>query len=264
MPGSFSNYAENKLLDHLFGGNQMAVPSLYMGYFLTGCDDNGPGAEPNGNGYARVAVGPDFWQSSTAQLTTNIQDIVCPRSTGEQGNVVGIGLFDSSVGGNFLSYFPAEDAVLIQKRDSLVVLNGGLVHQFLPGGLTNYVKNGILNHIYKAIPLPVFPVVHAGYMTSAPSDAAAGAEPGSGGYLRVPMPNNGVSWAPTGGGVKENAVAIEWPVTTAAQGTATHLGFWTADTGGQFLAYGPLDPVRNMVLNSQLIINPGDIKITLD
>lgn len=264
MPGSFSNYAENKILDHIFGGTSMSAGSLYLGYFITGCDDNGPGAEPSGGGYARMEVGPAYWQTSTAQLTTNIQDIIMPRATGNHGNIVGLGLFDSSVGGNFLAYFPAEDTTLIETRDSLVILNGGLIHQFNPGGFSNYLKNGILNHVYKAIPLPTFPTLYVGWMTSAPSDAAAGTEPSVGGYLRIATANNGVNYSSTSGGKKENATSVQFAIATAAQGTASHLGFWTAETGGQFLAYGALAPSKVIGANDQLILLAGDIEITLD
>lgn len=266
MPGSFSNFAENKILDHLFGGTPFAVPTLHVGYFLTGCDDNGPGAEPSSGSYARVAVPPATWLSSTAQQTQNVADIVCPRSTDAQGDVVGIGLFDSSVGGNFLAYFPAEDGILIEKRDSLVILAGGLIHQFNPGGFTNYTKDLILNHVYKGIPLPNFPVLYAGYMTTAPSDALAGTEPSAGGHLRQPVANNGSSYAPTSGGVKLNSIKVEFPVVTAAGGlgNAGWFGWWTAATGGQFIAYGPMTPPQNMALNSQLIFLEGDLQHTLD
>lgn len=264
MPGSFSNYAENKFLDHVFGGAQFPVPSLYLGYFVTDGDDAGPGAEPSGNGYARVAVDPSYWLTSTTQMTNNIKDIVCPRSTGVHGDVVGLGLFDSSVGGNFLVHFQVEDGTLVETRDSLVVLNGGLVHQFNPGGFSNYLKNAVFNHLYKGIPLPTFPTLYAGYMTSAPSDAAAGTEPAIGAYARQALANNGVNWAATGGGIKENATAVQFPITTAAQGSAGWTGLWTAATGGQFLSYGPLEPAQNMALNTQLILLAGDIEITLD
>lgn len=264
MPGSFSDYTEKKILDHVFGGSQFSVPSLHLGYFISDANDTGPGAEPNGGGYERIMLDPSYWIASTTQMVQNTKDIICPRSTGYQGDVVGVGLFDSSVGGNFLIHFPAEDTLLIEERDSLVVLNGGLVHQFNPGGFSNYLKNAIFNHLYKGIPLPIFPSLYVGYMSTAPSDASPGDEPAGGGYIRQALANNSVNFAPTGGGIKETAVAIQFPIATDDQGEASYIGFFTAPSGGQFLSYGPLTPAKAIGINDQLIFLAGDIDITLD
>lgn len=264
MPGSFSNYAETKALDHIFGGSQWAVPSLYLGYFISSANDAGPGAEPSGNGYARVAVPPNSWLSSSSQFVQNVVDIMMPRATGNHGTVVGLGLFDSSVGGNFLAFFPVVSSLLIENRDSLVVLNGGLVHQFTTGGFTNFLKNGILNHVYNGVPLPVEASLHFGYMTSAPSDSVAGTEPATGGYSRQVVANNGTSFAPTGGGVKQTSISIEFPIATALQGSITHFGIWNASSGGQFMAYGALDVAKTVDVNDQLIFLAGDIDIMVD
>jgi hypothetical protein len=264
MPGSFSDYAEKKILDHIFGGAQFAVPSLYLGYFITDASEEGPGTEPVGSGYERIAVDPSYWLASTTQMVQNTKDIICQRTTGYHGDVVGIGLFDSSVGGNFLCYFPAESSVLVEGRDSLVILNGGLVHQFSPGGFSNYLKNAVLNHLYKGIPLPIFPTLFIGYMSTAPSDVAPGAEPSGGGYIRQAIANNSVNFSATGGGIKKTATTVQFPIASAPQGEAAHLGFWSAVSGGQFLSYGALNPSRSIDISDQLIFLAGDIKVTLD
>lgn len=264
MPGSFTDYAEAKLLDHWFGGNTMAVPTLHLGYFLTASSENGHGAEPNGNGYLRTPVPPETWLLSTAQLTQNIVDIVCPRSTGEQGEVVGVGVFDSSVGGNCLVYFEADSPLLIQELDSLVIMSGALVHQWTTGGFSNYLKNKIFNHIYKGIPMGVEPTLYGGLMTTAPSDATAGNEPAGGGYVRIPVANNGANFAATSGGIKQTAATIQFPLATALWGSAGYFGWWNSVSGGQFLAYGVCDPIKTVDIDDQLAFKSGDIQITLD
>ena len=263
MPGSFSNYAEEKILNHIFGGNQFPVPSLHCGYFLTDAADTGSGSEPQGGGYARVPTPPSYWSSASDQVAQNVRDIIFPTATGNHGQVVGIGLFDSSAGGNFLSYFPAESGLLIQAGDSLKILAGGLNHQFLPGGFTNYLKNGILNHVYKAVPLPLFPTIYPGYMTSAPSDSAPGNEPTSGGYARVAIANNMTNMSVIVNGEKTNSAIIEFPEAIGNQGSASFFGIWSAASGGQLLCYGGINPV-NIATASQLIMLPGDISISLD
>ena len=264
MPGSFTDFAETKILDHWFGGSTWGVPNpLHLGYFLTASSENGPGAEPNGNGYNRTPVPPEMWLTSVAQLTQNIQDIICPRSTGEQGDVVGIGLFDSSVGGNCIVNYPADSPLLIQKADSLVVLSGALVHQWNSGGFTNFLKNKILNHVYKSIPMGVEPTLWAALCAGC-TDATAGTEVSGGGYVRYAMANNGSNFASTSGGIKKSVATIQYPKSTGSWGSPSNLAFFNSQSGGQFLAYGPLDPAPSIAVDQQLSILAGDVEITLD
>lgn len=258
MPGSFTNYGRNKVQDKVFGGTEFSPPSLYLAPFVTMADPNGPGAEPSGS--QRASVPPSIWLSSTAQMTQNLDDIKLPRSGNRQGDIIGLGVFDSSVGGNCISYFPAEDGMLIETNDSLVVLAGGLVHRWQPGCYSNWLKNQVLNHIYKGIPMPAFPVLDSVYFTSAPSDIAAGTMPNVGGFLAQPYANNASNFAASVGGLKENSTRIEFPVVTAAQGTTNWFGFMV---GSQLLSYAELDSAKSMAINTQLIIEPGDIEFRL-
>lgn len=56
--GSLANYAENKALDHVFGGPDFTRPAtLYLGLSTTLINDDGTGiTEPVGGGYARLAI----------------------------------------------------------------------------------------------------------------------------------------------------------------------------------------------------------------
>ncbi len=264
MTGSFSNYAEEKILNHIFGGSLFPVPSLHCGYFLTDAGDTGPGSEPQGGGYARVPVPPSTWSGASNQSVQNTQDIIFPAATGNHGQVVGIGLFDSSVGGNFLSYFPATSGLLIQGGDSLKIMAGGLTHSFLPGGFSTYLKNGILNHLYRGIPLPIFPALYPGYMTSPPTDSIPGGEPIGGGYLRVAIANNMTNMSTVVDGEKSNSGIIAFPEVIATQGTIGFFGIWSAATAGQLLCYGGINPPINLVTGSQIVLYPGDISISID
>lgn len=263
MTGTFSNDFKTRILDHIFGGQSLAVSTSYLGYFITAPTAQVPGSEPTGGGYQRIQVTPSDFTTSTTQVVQNDQDIIFPRSTGNHGNVVALGLFDSAVGGNYIAYYPTSDITLIEERDRLVVLTGGLVHQFLPGAYSNYLKDSILNFVYKAIPLPLFPTLYAATFTSAPSDAAPGTEPAVGGYQRVPVGNSNANFANTTGLVKTTATSIEFPLSSADQGMQSHFGWFTADTGGQFLAYGALDTPKQIAINDQMVFAAGDIEHTL-
>lgn len=265
MPGSFTDQAENIYLDHIFGGQTKSTFTPYIGYFLTTAGETSPGSEPVGNGYARVASTPDDWLAATAQRTQNVRDIVMPRASGVHGNVVGIGLWDSSIGGRCFVYFPATDFELIEARDSLIILTGGLVHQFLEGGFSHWLQNAILNDLYKLIPLPIFPTVWAAnFVSGTPTSASPGTEPGGSGYSRLAIANNLVNFPAASGGHKLNGTTWEWPLSTGTQGTVSSVGFFTEQTGGQYLAFGPVTPPKQILINDWFGIAQGDMEFVLD
>lgn len=76
-----------------------------------------------------------------------------------------------------------------------------------------------------------------GLSTTTPNDDGTGfTEPVGGSYARVTQPNNATAWpaATTTSGVttKANGTAITWPNPTGTWGTCTHVGAFTAVSGG--------------------------------
>ena len=56
---AFSDYYENKILDHMIRGQAFTVPTtVYLALFTanTGLEGNSPSAEVSGGAYARVAI----------------------------------------------------------------------------------------------------------------------------------------------------------------------------------------------------------------
>lgn len=265
MPGSFTDLGENLYQDHILGGQTKSTFQPYLGYFLTDSSETSQGTEPVGGGYARVAMTPDDWLTATNLVTQNVNDLACPRATATHGDVVGLGIFDSSVGGKCLVYFPAIDYEIIETRDSLIVLSGGLVHQFTDEGYSTLLKNAIFNDLYKAIPLPIYPTLWGAYCTGgSPTGAAFGTEPSGNAYSRIAIANNTSNFPPATGGTKSNGTTWEWPLSTGSQGTASHFGLFTASTGGVYLGRAPLNPPKTIAINDQLIVAAGDGTFTLD
>lgn len=265
MPGSFSDWAESKILNHIFGGETWNPPSLYLGYALSTGGETGPGTEVSGTGYSRVAVNTNYWSVSTAQETHNILDIKFPKATAVQGSVVVVQMWDSSNGGNMLTYVPIDGDVVIENKDAITIPSGVISHTWATGGFTNYLKNLILNHVYKGVSMPVNPKLSFNYMTTAPSDLVAGTEPPSGsGGLRLEFNNNLTTFAVAAGGEKKVAVELVFNEATADQGNAGWLGIWSKQSGGDFLAYGNLTPPKQINDGDTLILTPETVVITLD
>ena len=98
---SFSNYLEDAVLNHVFGGSSYTAPTtLYVALFTSAPSDTGGGTEVSGGAHARQ-TGAFTVSSGTA---SNSSAIEYPTATADYGTVVAMGIFDASSGGNLLAY----------------------------------------------------------------------------------------------------------------------------------------------------------------
>ena len=100
----FSDYLEDKVLEHVFGGNAFTAPSsLHVALFTSAPSDTGGGTEVSGGSYARQTA--TFNVSGTNPTTaTNAAAVEYPTATADYGTVVAVGIFDASSSGNLLAY----------------------------------------------------------------------------------------------------------------------------------------------------------------
>jgi len=106
---SFSDYLEDKVLDHVFGGSAYTAPTtLYVGLFTSTASDSAAGTEISGNSYARqsAAFTVSGTSPSTAASSANIE---FPAATGSWGTITYAGIFDASSSGNMLAYAQLTD-----------------------------------------------------------------------------------------------------------------------------------------------------------
>ena len=100
----FSDYLEDKVLEHVFGGNAYSAPStLYVALYTSAPSDTGGGTEVSGGGYVRKTS--TFNVTGTNPTTaSNTAAIEYPTATANYGTVVAVGIFDASSSGNLLAY----------------------------------------------------------------------------------------------------------------------------------------------------------------
>ena len=122
----FSDYLEDKVLEHVFGGNAFTAPStLYVALYTVALSDTGGGTEVSGGAYARKTA--TFTVSGTNPTTaSNTAAIEYPSATANYGTVVAVGVLDASSGGNLLAY---------STLDSSKVVSSGDVFRFNAGDL---------------------------------------------------------------------------------------------------------------------------------
>jgi len=106
--GSFTDYVENKVLDHITGKTSFTMPTtVAVALFTAAPSDAGGGTEvANSNNYARKAtVGAD-WQAAASGATQNANAITFNVPSGSWGTVTHFALMDSSTygAGNMLGW----------------------------------------------------------------------------------------------------------------------------------------------------------------
>ena len=102
--GSFSNFWEDKILNHIFGKNNYSPPTIYVALSTADPLEDGSGlAEPVGNAYARVETSASDWNTASGGSLDNANDIIFPKSTGSWGTITHFALFDAETNGNLLA-----------------------------------------------------------------------------------------------------------------------------------------------------------------
>lgn len=123
---SFTNYLEDKVLEHVFGGNAYTAPStLYIGLFTAAPSDTGGGTEVSGGSYARKSAAFTVSGTNPTQAS-NSADVDFPTATADWGTVTHIGVYDALTGGNLLAYASATTSKAITTGDVLRISTGDL------------------------------------------------------------------------------------------------------------------------------------------
>lgn len=97
---SFSNYLENKVLDHVFGGTAYTAPAtLYVGLFTTDPGEAGSGTEVSGGSYARQTI--TF--TVTGNQASSSAAVEFPTASASWGTITYAAIYDAVSGGNLLA-----------------------------------------------------------------------------------------------------------------------------------------------------------------
>ncbi len=103
--GSFSNHWENKILDHIFGKDSYSPPTIYVGLSTADPLDDASGlSEPAGNGYARLVTNVTDWNTASAGVIYNSNELIFSEATGSWGTITHFALLDAAAAGNMLCH----------------------------------------------------------------------------------------------------------------------------------------------------------------
>ena len=112
----FTDYLEDKVLDHVFGGSSYSAPgTLHVGLFTSAPSDTGGGTEVSGGSYARKSM-PAMTVSGTTQAT-NGAAVEFVTATGSWGTITHTGIFDASSSGNLLCWAALSASKVVASGD---------------------------------------------------------------------------------------------------------------------------------------------------
>lgn len=127
---ALSDYAERKILDHLFKNTSYTSPSAYIALFTTDPSDSDSGSEVSGNGYARVQIDTLMGSAASASDVTSITNTsaitFAAASGGSFGTITHIGIYDASSAGNLLAHGQLTASKQIDDGDQFQINTGNL------------------------------------------------------------------------------------------------------------------------------------------
>lgn len=132
IPRGLSNFAENKLLDHIVGKSSFSKPTVYVGFCTADPGEEATGVNcnevSNTHGYARTPTSADDWNSASGGAIDNANAITSPCATGSWGEVTHYVLLDSGTygEGNALVFDKLDVPKTIEEDDSVEFAAGEL------------------------------------------------------------------------------------------------------------------------------------------
>lgn len=120
---AFSNYLENKVLLHVFGGTSYTAPAtLYLALYTTNPGEGNTGTECSGTSYARQTIAFTV-VNDTASNTSAVE---FPVAGSSWGTISYVGILDNLTSGNLLAYGALTTAKAIDSGDVFRVEAGDL------------------------------------------------------------------------------------------------------------------------------------------
>lgn len=124
MAGSFSDFLELEVLDHVFGAAAYTAPvTIYVGLWTAALTDASTGStagEVSGGSYARVAVTNNAtnFPAAAAGAKSNGTAVTFPTATASWGTVTYVGLLDAASAGNLLAWADLTTSKTVSSGDT--------------------------------------------------------------------------------------------------------------------------------------------------
>ncbi|MBA7491906.1 hypothetical protein ES702_02454 [subsurface metagenome] len=261
MAGSISDALEIKLLDHVLKNDAFAVPAnIYIALSTADPTEDGSGMAEPSDGYARVVC--NVWDAATSRATENTNAVEFAEASGSWGTITHFAIFDAITGGNFLAHGDLAVSKTIGIGDNASFAAGDIDVSFSSGGVSDYLANKLLDHIFKTAEYTVPTNIYVALATATIGDSDTGStitEPGEN-YAR----KGHDAYDAAAAGASENTGAITFVTATASWGTVTDVALVDGLTLGNILFYAALDTSKAIGNGDTAQFADGALDFTMD
>lgn len=287
---ALTDYAENRLIDALLRGQLLNAPStLYIALSTEPRDEGDTPVEPEGGGYARVALTADLDNFTGTQgtagavssgysgVSSNAATIDFPESTDAWGQIRSVWIMDDSSAGNaWLSADLVHPITVSGPYFNLSFASGKLKFEIARNALTDYAANRIIDALLRGQPLDApNPLYFAlSILPRSRTDDPTEPEPLTA-YERVAVDPSVLTFTATQGGAgsisagtdgeTENAAPITFPDSEDAWGEIQSVALMDDETAGKpWISVNLENPVDVSGPDFALSFEPGQIHFRID
>lgn len=269
--GSFTDYLEGELLDHVLNAATYSPPAnLYLALATADPTDAATGAAmnevANSGSYARTAI---TFGAAASRTVTQDAAVNFPQLTGDLGTVTHWVITDNAThgAGNALAHGTITPNKVLYNGNSPSVLSGQVVVSFLSGEISNYLADELLDHVFNNSSYTPPGTTWVGLATASISDSTTGStigEPSGGAYARAQVNVNGgaaPTWDLAASSVVDNGGTITFATATAAWGTVTGVAILDASANGNILFYDNSQTDQAVGSGDLWRYNAGDLDV---
>ena len=120
----FTDYYENKIIDHMLRNQAFTPPTtVYLALFTSAPSDAGGGTEVSGGSYARQSV---TLSAASGGASSNSADITFPQATADWGTITHCALMDAATAGNMLMWTALDANKTVNNGDTFKINTGDL------------------------------------------------------------------------------------------------------------------------------------------
>jgi len=131
---SLSNYAETKILDHIFRNGEatdFTDNDLYIGLATALSNDGDTVTEVSGGGYARQEIcdhsaGTNSFAAASGNSITTDTQITFPEATGDFGTITHVVIYDALTSGNLIAWGALSSSKAVETGDTFIISSGNL------------------------------------------------------------------------------------------------------------------------------------------
>ncbi len=262
---SLTNYAENAILNHIFGNTSYSqVSTVYVALSSTDAGEDASGwTEATYGSYTRKAI---TFGAAASRAITQSGTVTFPKSTSGDETYGYYAIFDASSGGNMLAYGSLNNDINVVVNSTPSIASGEVVISVNAGsgtGMSDYLANALLEFMFKNTSYAQ-PSIYVALVTATVSDSDTGStvsDPAGNNYARKAFSD----WSTATTGTLNNNTNIQFNTPSGSWGTIVATALCDDLNAGNMLMYDNTNVVDQAVgLNDDVKFLAGQFVTSLN